>query len=65
MKDSNKDERSSAESLEGRPRAKENDPSPHTVRAQQRAAVSLTQIGTQIGDDRSVRRQIGDKTTDR
>jgi hypothetical protein len=25
----------------GRPRAKENDPSPHTVRAQQRAAVSL------------------------
>lgn len=40
MKDSNQDEPSSAESLEGRPRAKENDPAPHTVRAQQRAAVS-------------------------
>lgn len=40
MKDSNKDEQSLAESPEGSDRAKENDPSPHTVRAQQRAAVS-------------------------
>jgi group II intron reverse transcriptase/maturase len=41
MKDSNKDGQPSAESPEGRPRAKENDPAPHAVRAQQRAAVSL------------------------
>jgi group II intron reverse transcriptase/maturase len=40
MKGSNKDERSLAESPEGSDRAKENDPSPRTVRAQQRAAVS-------------------------
>ena len=40
MKDSNKDEQSLAEDLEGSNRAKENDPSPRTVRAQQRAAVS-------------------------
>jgi len=41
MKDSNKGGPPSAESLEGKPRAKENDPAPHAVRAQQRAAVSL------------------------
>ncbi len=40
LKDSNKDERSAAESLEGSERVKENDPAPRTVRAQQRAAVS-------------------------
>lgn len=40
MKDSNKDKRLSAESLEGSDRTKENDPPPRTVRAQQRAAVS-------------------------
>ena len=40
MKDSNKDERSLAESPEGSDRAKENDPPPRTIRAQQRAAVS-------------------------
>ena len=40
LKDSNKDERLSTESLEGSDRAEENAPPPHTVRAQQRAAVS-------------------------
>ena len=40
MKDSNKDERLSAESLEGSDRAEENAPPPRTVRGQQRAAVS-------------------------
>ena len=40
MKDWNKGGRASAKSLEGSNRAKENDPSPRTVRAQQRAAVS-------------------------
>ena len=40
MKDSNKDGRPLAENPEGRPGVKENDPSPRTDRAQQRAAVS-------------------------
>jgi len=41
MKDSNKAGQPAAETLEGRPRANENRPSSRTVRAQQRAAVSL------------------------
>ena len=40
MKDSNKDKLSLAESPEGSDRIEENDPSPRTVRIQQRAAVS-------------------------
>jgi len=40
MKDANKDKRLSAERPEGSERIEENDPSPRTVRAQQRAAVS-------------------------
>jgi group II intron reverse transcriptase/maturase len=40
MKDANKDGRPSAECLEGSLRAKENDPTPRTVQAQQWAAVS-------------------------
>lgn len=40
MKDSNKDELALSESPERSDRTEENDPSPHKVRTQQRAAVS-------------------------
>ena len=59
MKDSNKDERWSAESPEGSERIKENDPSPRTVRAQQRAAVSPGLEGVR----QAARRQASGKFT--
>ncbi len=59
MKDSNKDEQSLAEDLEGSNRAKENDPSPRTVRAQQRAAVSPGLEGVR----QAARRQATGKLT--
>jgi RNA-directed DNA polymerase len=59
MKDSNKDERSLAESPEGSDRAKENGPSPRTVRAQQRAAVSQGMEGVR----QAARRKTAGKFT--
>ena len=59
MKDSNKDERLSAESLEGSDRAEENAPPPYTVRAQQRAAVSQRLEGVR----QAARRQATGKFT--
>jgi hypothetical protein len=61
LKDSNKDERSLAESPEGSDRAKENDPSPRTVRAQQRAAASQGLEGVR----QAARRQVTGKFTSR
>jgi group II intron reverse transcriptase/maturase len=59
MKDANKDGRPSAECLEGSLRAKENDPTPRTVQAQQWAAVSPGLEGVR----QAARRTVTEKFT--